>query len=76
MMAYPVIKETKMYRRGTISPWVISLLKGEDGKYYISLRPSKHENEIVILEQMEQDDYENVVKIMQSAVNPVVIKER
>ena len=76
MMAYPVIKETKMYRRGTISPWEISFLKGEEGKQYISLRPSRSENEIVILEQLEKDDYENVVEIMKSAVNPVVIKEK
>lgn len=75
-MAYPVIKETKMYRRGTISPWVISLLQGSEGKRYVSLRPSKTENEIVILEQLEKDDYENVVEIMKTAVDPVVIKER
>lgn len=75
-MAYPVIRETKMYKKGTINPWVISLLQGAEGKQYISLRPSKSENDIVILEQLEKDDYENVVEIMKTAVNPVVIKER
>ena len=75
-MAYPVIRETKMYKKGTISPWVISLLQGPEGKRFVSLRPSRSENEIVILEQLEKDDYENVVEIMKSAVNPIVIKER
>lgn len=74
-MAYPVIKETKLYKKGSINPWVISLLQGE-GKKFISLRPSKVENEIVILELMEKDDYKNVVELMKSAINPSVIKER
>lgn len=74
-MAYPILKETKLYKKGSIHPWVISLLQG-DGKFFISLRPSKVENEIVILELMEKDDYKNVVELMKSAINPSVIKER
>lgn len=73
-MNYELIKETRLYKVANTDPWVISRLKSANGEYLISLRPSSQENEIVILQEWEDTDYENVISLMVSVINPVDIE--
>jgi hypothetical protein len=68
-----VERGAKLYRKGTMKPWKVDLLRGPD-ENYICIASPYDEKKILIMREWAESTYENMLEIMKEAVEPDDVK--
>lgn len=68
-----VERGAKLYKKGTIKPWKVDLLRGPD-ENYVCIASPYDEKKILIMREWAESTYENMLEIMKEAVEPDDVK--
>jgi hypothetical protein len=70
MQNFTVERGAKLYPKKSDLPWEINQLRGPAGEKFVSLSTPAPDKEIVILRMWAESNYENILKMMKSIIEP------
>ena len=70
-MSYSVEQSEKLYRTRQGTPWVVSVLAGENGEKFLCIETPDEKPDRVILREWTDSNFNDVVEMLKLAIKPV-----